>query len=357
MFSLRINSRKEQENNNESFGVLRYSSINIGDEIQSLAAMRFLPHIDYYIHRERTDKFKSNNNEKVKMIMNAWWMWDKTHFPPSEDIDPLFISFHLREAIRDKFITENIKDYMKRYEPIGCRDTGTMEFLKSKGIDAYFSGCLTLTLLPNENIRKLERREYILCVDVPEELQTVIKERTQRPVYNITRMLSPAFTSIERFEVAKYLLYIYHNAYCVITPRLHVALPCTAFQTPICLLKSDTLKRNGRFDGLEDICNEVILEEYLKDASLYDINNPPENPKTYLTMRDKLVSKCIEFTGYDSNKSIFGDDYNPLLEMIKLLAYDKKVLKRLLMFADEKDLVKALNKKVVEKETKHDLSY
>ena len=341
----------------ESYGVLKYSSINIGDETQSIAAMRFLPHIDYYIHRERTDQFKSENNEKVKMIMNAWWMWSKTHFPPSEDIDPLFVSFHLRQAIRDKFLTEKVIKYFKKHEPIGCRDTGTMELLRTNGIEAYFSGCLTLTLLPNENMRKMEKREYILCVDVPEELQREIEKRAKKPVYNITRMLSPAFTSVQRFDVAKYLLYIYHNASCVITPRLHVALPCIAFQTPLCLIKSDTLERNGRFDGLDGICNEVILEDFLKDASLYDINNPPQNPSKYVKMRDELVEKCTEFTGYDSKKSIFEDDYNPLIEMIKLLAYDKKTLKRIMMFMDEKDLVSALNRKIVNQETKHDLTY
>ena len=79
-----------------SFGLIKYTSFNIGDEIQSLAASRFLPNIDYYINRERTDKFKSDQEEKVKVIMNAWWMWQSKHFPPSEDIDPLLISMHIQ---------------------------------------------------------------------------------------------------------------------------------------------------------------------------------------------------------------------------------------------------------------------
>ena len=39
------------------YGVLKYSSVNIGDDIQSIAAMRYLPRIDEYIHRDRVDKF------------------------------------------------------------------------------------------------------------------------------------------------------------------------------------------------------------------------------------------------------------------------------------------------------------
>ena len=58
-----------------SYGVLKYSSINIGDEIQSIAAMRFLPDIDEYVHREHICDFKPVHGEKTKIIMNAWWIW------------------------------------------------------------------------------------------------------------------------------------------------------------------------------------------------------------------------------------------------------------------------------------------
>ena len=256
--------KKEQQ----KYGVLSYSSINIGDEIQSIAAMRFLPQIDYYIPRERTDEFHSENSESVKMIMNAWWMWDKEHFPPSKDIDPLFISFFLRHRIRDDFMTNKVIDYFKQHEPIGCRDASTAKFMQEKGIDAYFSGCLTMTLLPNEKLKE-KGGDYILCVDVPEKMLKVIKKRAKKPVYDVTRMMSPAFTSKNRLELAKFMLYIYHNAYCVITPRLHVALPCTAFGTPVCVLttekwKHEVLTRRGRFDGMEHIFNEVLIEKYMK---------------------------------------------------------------------------------------------
>ncbi len=47
--------------NDTEFGILKYSNYNIGDEIQSLAAGRFIPHINYYINRERTDLFKKTS--------------------------------------------------------------------------------------------------------------------------------------------------------------------------------------------------------------------------------------------------------------------------------------------------------
>ena len=57
---------------NFQFGLLRYSSVNIGDEIQSIAASRFLPRIDCLVQREKIKQFSSGI--KTKLIMNAWWV-------------------------------------------------------------------------------------------------------------------------------------------------------------------------------------------------------------------------------------------------------------------------------------------
>ena len=35
------------------YALYKYSTENIGDEIQSIAARRFLPQVDYYIDRDR----------------------------------------------------------------------------------------------------------------------------------------------------------------------------------------------------------------------------------------------------------------------------------------------------------------
>lgn len=45
---------------NYNYGLMIYTTTNIGDEIQSIAASRFLPSIDEYISREN-DKATINN--------------------------------------------------------------------------------------------------------------------------------------------------------------------------------------------------------------------------------------------------------------------------------------------------------
>ena len=60
------------------YGLLVYiDTENLGDDIQSFAARRFLPRIDYVVDRERLDTFKTETDEPVSVIMNAWYMHKK----------------------------------------------------------------------------------------------------------------------------------------------------------------------------------------------------------------------------------------------------------------------------------------
>ena len=66
------------------YGIIVFKeTTNIGDDIQSYAAMKQLPRVDYFIERESLNEFISNDNEKVKTIMNGWYMHNRFCFPPS----------------------------------------------------------------------------------------------------------------------------------------------------------------------------------------------------------------------------------------------------------------------------------
>lgn len=122
--------------------VFRSNPVNIGDWIQCLAASKFFPQIDTHIERENVSQY---DGEYTKAIMNAWWMWTD-NWPPSEKIKPLYVSVHISPEASKWMLNDKGIKYLKKYEPIGCRDWNTLKMLKSNGIDAYFSGCLTLTL-------------------------------------------------------------------------------------------------------------------------------------------------------------------------------------------------------------------
>ena len=60
------------------YGLLVFKETdNIGDDIQAYAAERFLPKVDYYIDRESVNVLMPNNQERVAMIMNALYMYNK----------------------------------------------------------------------------------------------------------------------------------------------------------------------------------------------------------------------------------------------------------------------------------------
>ena len=98
---------------------------NIGDYIQSVAQEQFWKHVDCFVERENLNTFTAP--ERVNVIMNAWFMWKPENFPPSSVINPLFISFHVVPKIASKMLTAQSIEYLKKYEPIGARDIGTLE--------------------------------------------------------------------------------------------------------------------------------------------------------------------------------------------------------------------------------------
>ena len=54
------------------FGVVIHKpTMNLGDDIQTYAAAKLLPHVDYQIDREYISDFKSENDEPVAVIMHG----------------------------------------------------------------------------------------------------------------------------------------------------------------------------------------------------------------------------------------------------------------------------------------------
>lgn len=332
------------------YGLLCNSSINIGDEIQSVAAMRFLPKIDKYVHRERIDKYKSN--KKTKLIMNAWWTQRISAFPPSDDIEPLLISMHFRRLIRNSTPPQYL-NYLKQWGPVGCRDKATAEWLNQNGVPAYFSGCLTLTLQKNPLIKK---GNYILGVDLPKHIVKEIKSRTDMPFYNISRKLMPLETD-KRFKLAQLMLYIYQSARCIVTSRLHVAMPSLALETPVLMLdtKDDWLRQDGRYEGLAELCNTIKEDDFISNKDIYDFSNPPANPDKYKELRTNLIKSCSEFTGFNNELSLLDANIEPSLELLRIHTYKYAVPKRFAWWLEPIDLWQILIKKLLYKKDKFDL--
>lgn len=273
---------------------------NIGDFIQAIAGRQFLPRVDAYLDRE-TD-LATYDGEPMKMIMNGWFTNNTVDWPPSEKIHPLLVSFHINKAGLPGLLSEESILFYKKHEPVGCRDENTMQLLREKGVKAYFSACMTLTL--GRTYSTTKRNNKILFVDPyemigslksrlgvqaalfllmhPLSVRRVCRKRNEKGVSRILRiayflsehskvfdlrMLSEAEyitygsmrlgvnypTLDDKLAFADSLIRRYASAKAVITTRIHCALPCLGLNTPVIYMEreNDTEASSMRLGGCE----------------------------------------------------------------------------------------------------------
>lgn len=292
------------------FGYVSCTTNNIGDDIQALAAKRFLPKNSIPIDREFVGQF--NHSQKIKTIVNGWYMYTKDLYwsrndvtapekswPPSSSIDPLLISIHFTKAFLPTALSDEAVKYMKQYGPVGARDYSTLKELQQRGIPSYFSGCLTLTL---ENSYK-ERDDIIYVVDLDPVCVSFIKSKTKYKVEVLHHepRLFILLNNEQRLKHAERFLNKYRKAKCVITSRLHASMPCLAFETPVLLVENG---KDPRFDGLRELTRNCTREELLNGKFDFNFDNPTENPKNYIPIREQLIKRVTHWVRKNSNKKL-----------------------------------------------------
>lgn len=276
------------------------NTTNIGDDILSYAAKQFLPQVDYYIDREETDLFLPETKEYTAAILNGWYLHYSYAFPPSPYIIPLFIGTHFNSdqmIFGDySYLDQNVTDYLKQIKGgIGCRDRQTMDVLAQKGIDHYFSGCLTLTLKPFPNI---QGNGSIVLTDVSDNVRSYITKRfPDKPIICKTHHLSDQEVGMDwaqrEARVEDYLK-CYQKASLVITSRLHCALPSISLGTPVILIGKFDADYYDRFESYAQYCNCYSEEELLSGKSDAVVHCPPENADIH-TLTEKMTENCELF--------------------------------------------------------------
>ncbi|WP_047414413.1 polysaccharide pyruvyl transferase family protein [Cellulophaga sp. Hel_I_12] len=297
------------------YGLLSYDEnkrfFNVGDNIQSLAAKQFLPQVDAYVNRERLAEYEG---EELQLIMNGWFTHNIHNWVPSDNIDPIFVSFHMNNTAAPFMLSEKGIAYLKKHEPIGCRDQFTADTLSAKGIEAYFSGCLTLTL-DSYKVDDSERGDAIYIVDPlysyprPEKIfynakatirniingtafqlskkkkhleKFISKELLESAIFINQEPPANTYTEAEKFAMAEDLLHKYAKAKLVITSRIHCALPCLAMGTPVIFVNGfDSFVDSCRFDGILELFNRI------------DINSETGEFTTNFNLDDKISKNTV----------------------------------------------------------------
>jgi len=286
------------------FGLLTYRTRNVGDDIQSLAARQYLPRVDTLVDREQMHAFMAP--EPVKIILNGWFAHCPENWPPSPSLRPLFVSFHLSDEVHPMnvsglraarhLLTGAPLAYLRAKAPIGCRDVATADLLNAAGVPAWFSGCLTLTLQSAH--APAARENMVCCVDVSPAVRDHVAARVDARVISLSHGIAHDTPATTRFERAEALLDTYARARLVVTSRLHCALPCLAFGTPVLFV--DNVSDRYRISGLLELLNHATEADILRGATRIDWQAPAANPVDISALAAELRRRCEAFVASSS---------------------------------------------------------
>lgn len=302
-------------------GFLSYSkSNNLGDYIQSIAAKELAGLNSVCLDREKLNIY---SGPKINLIMNGWFMENSKNWPPSEQINPLFISFHINPTAKRNMLSDKGIEFFKKHEPIGCRDYYTQRILSEKGVKTYFSGCLTLTLQNNNT----QKKEGILVLSALDRMNpkistknfflNIFKYPKKNLVYKKSKKNLDEFisnqkhskaikesqiidttgkTQMEIFSLANKQLDLISKSKLVITSRIHTALPAISLGAKVIFLTDgyNHINQKSRLEG---------LSEYFyccKTSDLKNLNLEEIYPKRdHKEASNSLIEKVDQFFSED----------------------------------------------------------
>ena len=212
----------------------RTGSVNIGDDLQLIAIEELYKYggIDYAdVVRIGLSELTSYDGEYL-ILPISFPLYGYRDGMNITMFSPKIIPVFLALSIMADNLSKEECEYLRRYEPIGCRDYYTMKILRKYGIWAYFNGCMTATLPRADKLSG--ERPYL--VDIPQEYMRWIPEEIRDNAVVRTQVLNECFDPEQ--EMKKRLEEYAENASLIVTTRLHCAMPCVAMGLPVVMMKS-----------------------------------------------------------------------------------------------------------------------
>lgn len=341
---------------------------NIGDCIQNIAVKNLYKQTgisDDEVVKINRDDLADYSGEPVILPMQGWFGNVHGVFPLDipESIVPVYIGFHINSSndCREKFVEQNIAEKMKKFEPIGCRDRNTAEFLETLGLKTYFSGCLTLTF-PKRDKEPEEGKIFIVDL-YPKAFEMLPGRILGQADCSIThkykfKKYPVSYEEAMEFEAkAQEILDRYKNeAKLVITSRIHCAMPCIAMGIPVIYIHKGNHQKDTRLDVIKGIIPaytpeqmdiidwspkapdiEAFKKAIFENAALHicNVSHDYHHEKTFY-QSEKSIKKIAEYAGYYEKKSMREDFLAGLklktsnklkeIKLFKILYSKKKIL-------------------------------
>ena len=191
---------------------------NLGDAIQSIALSRLLPEPIVGAYR--------NDLPDAPLLLNGWF--GEVPPPAHRNRDAIFAGVFVRD-FRPEWA-----DWMRACDrPVGARDPLMCADLLTRGVDAEFIGCATLTLPRYDG-----PRYGVVHIDYDDPSSR-------------TNWIASDVPWHRQWQVAMRRIEHLRHAAAVYTSRLHIALPCLALGTPVAYVPSGG--EHERFSVLESL--------------------------------------------------------------------------------------------------------
>jgi Capsular polysaccharide synthesis protein/Polysaccharide pyruvyl transferase/Methyltransferase domain len=217
-------------------GLLKVGTENLGDHIQIFAGADLLRRAGYVpsFLVDRDDEIAHAppvaNEIAPGILLNGWFKTNPSEWPPHPAYRPLYLGFHIRLFQAPSLISPLALEHYAAHGPIGCRDRYTLSLLRSHGVEAFLSHCLSVTLprrLPDP--------------DTQTELFVVSRDRqildflpSSIGPYTFLSHYSGSTDFAQNLGRAIELLKTYRDrARLVVTTMLHCALPAIAMGIPV----------------------------------------------------------------------------------------------------------------------------
>ena len=213
------------------FAIPAYATNNLGDTIQSIA-LSCLTGKALGIMRHRMAKMNWGFFNRT-FVVNGWHCNGNEIPPKAAGAKTLFLGIHTYSINAALWAKESPW-------PVGARDPATAAFLRSHGVNAEVVGCPTILLQRPEPHTVEWARTAVVSVDMPkgQEVGEPCESQWMRKVPGNFKTA---------WKLAKFKLACIANYGEVHTTRLHIALPCLAFGTPVRLIPPRGPAHDARF--------------------------------------------------------------------------------------------------------------
>ena len=299
-------------------------SRNIGDYIQTKAVIDMIHPINHMVlDREGLHKYKGS---KIKTIINGWFMENPKNWPPNNNICPLFISFHINPSAEKELLTPESLNYLKQYEPIGCRDTYTQNLLQKNGIKSYYSSCITTTFNRDKYITNKTQPEGIIVIGAFDRLNPSIDFSSiyrlllsliKYPIHKLKYLLKKiSFENhlrnqniiVKRYQqitkrkisshnqglkLANDMLKEIAKSEIIITSRIHAALPALAMGLKVVFINEGLSHKNHKTRTAD--VNKFFMTVSLKEFFMtnLDIIQKRTEHKVYFKKIKETITKFM----------------------------------------------------------------